>query len=57
MNEADKLRQEQRARNFERQASIQNTHDAWTKAAKAWNEAGNKEAAERCNLAANECKR
>jgi len=57
MNSADQKRAEQRARNEERKALAENTRAAWMQAVIAWQFAGNKEASERCKLAADECKR
>ena len=57
MNGADKLRAEQRARNEERKALAENTRAAWMQAVIAWQFAGNKEASERCKLAAYEFER
>ena len=55
-NSADKLRAEQRARNYERQAQTSGKRADWIKAAQAWLKLKNSDRFEECKLCAEMCK-
>jgi deoxyadenosine/deoxycytidine kinase len=57
MNEPEKDRIAQRARNYERQAKTENTYAAWMKAADEWRKIGDKESMQRCIYSADMCKK
>jgi len=56
MNEPERIRAAQKARNLERQAEVTGKREDWKAAAEAWKKHGNTDRYEECKLAMEMCK-